>query len=428
MSPSRGRKRRKPPAPAPNDEANIPLRSSSLSSSLPWPAEYTKSSGARFPPDNLLHNLEPRLWSALAHVPPAPFHTDPTTKKEGKTLALQPALELLDVSWIGMNNYKSRCVVSSLYKLVHEFYARNEWRAPVASLLPAITPVTVRDVEYCGSNFKFELLSSDDSGEINSSKIPTKDEAIQIKHNVDTFGMDVLRGAVNQSTIDKLLQSHNTSTTNELLHTIIEPLREMDDKSKKKTLLRTTNGSGTEGDRTFTRKLAKGVDPCGSYYCYLQHSDYLQQLQRAIVRLLLSSSSQDSKQDNTVDEAIQEVNKRSYILLRYSKGGENYAHTDAIHKETVFPYQALLMLSNSCEYDGGEFYVAKQDTRFSCTSSVSSGNNSEDCDISITRRYVSKLNAGDLVIFRSNGGYNHGMKVVTRGERVAVGLLQAVEE
>ena len=414
MSRSRDRKRHKPSDPAANDEVDASLSSSSP---LPWPAEYTPvDSKDFFPTESLLHNLEPLLVSTLAHVPSTPF----LTKKAGQTIAIQPALALLGVPWISMNNHKSRCVVRSLYTLVHEFYKRNGWRAPSVSLLPMINPVTVHDVEYCGSNLNFELLCSDGSGEISSSNSPTKDVAIQIKYNVDTFGMDIIRGAVNQSTIDRLLQSHEPSTaemTNDL--NSIEPLQEID-KFRKKTPLRTTNGSGTEGDRTFTRKLAEGVKPCGSYYCYLQHSDYLQQLQSAIVRLLLLSK--DPKQGNNVKEAIQEVNKRSYILLRYSKGGENYAHTDGIKKDSVFPYQALLMLSNSCDYDGGEFYVAKQDERPSVANSA--GCCSDDA-ISITRRYVPKLNAGDLVIFPSNGGYNHGMKVVTRGERVAVGLLQS---
>lgn len=41
-----------------------------------------------------------------------------------------------------------------------------------------------------------------------------------------------------------------------------------------------------------------------------------------------------------------------------------------------------------------------------------------------------KLNAGELVLFQadSEGAYDHGMKVVTRGERMAVGLLQANEK
>ena len=39
-----------------------------------------------------------------------------------------------------------------------------------------------------------------------------------------------------------------------------------------------------------------------------------------------------------------------------------------------------------------------------------------------------KLNGGDLILFQDSkdGEYDHGMKTVTRGERVAIGLLQPV--
>ena len=70
------------------------------------------------------------------------------------------------------------------------------------------------------------------------------------------------------------------------------------------------------------------------------------------------------------------------------------------------------MLSDSDEYDGGEFYVAKRDG-------------------AKIIRTCCPLNGGDLVIFQAGSGVNfqgqkyfHGMKQVTRGERVGVGLLQ----
>ena len=68
------------------------------------------------------------------------------------------------------------------------------------------------------------------------------------------------------------------------------------------------------------------------------------------------------------------------------------------------------MLSNSGEYDGGQFYVAKR------------------VNAEIDRTCTPKLDAGDLVIFQADkdGGYDHGMKKVTRGNREAIGLLQPV--
>ena len=85
------------------------------------------------------------------------------------------------------------------------------------------------------------------------------------------------------------------------------------------------------------------------------------------------------------------------------------------------------MLSNITDYDGGEFYVAKR-----CDDDMN-GNNDDDttgkkkkqCP-SVIRTCSPKLDAGDLILFQASkdGEYDHGMKTVTRGKRVAIGLLQ----
>ena len=64
------------------------------------------------------------------------------------------------------------------------------------------------------------------------------------------------------------------------------------------------------------------------------------------------------------------------------------------------------------DYDGGEFYLAKR--------------NDTNKPPSIIRMCSPKLDAGDMVIFQASKGaeYDHGMKTVTKGERVAIGLLQ----
>ena len=73
------------------------------------------------------------------------------------------------------------------------------------------------------------------------------------------------------------------------------------------------------------------------------------------------------------------------------------------------------MLSNSTDYDGGEFYVAKR-----CD------DDKDDNQPSVIRMCSPKLDAGDLILFQASkeGEYDHGMKTVTKGERVAIGLLQ----
>ena len=66
----------------------------------------------------------------------------------------------------------------------------------------------------------------------------------------------------------------------------------------------------------------------------------------------MSSLKNEGGRVNTADE-------RKYIILKYSKGGENWAHRDA-NSDGFFQYQALLMLSNGDEYSGGEFYVVRR--------------------------------------------------------------------
>ena len=113
--------------------------------------------------------------------------------------------------------------------------------------------------------------------------------------------------------------------------------------------------------------------------------------------------------------------KRKYILLNYSEGGENWAHRDG-NSGGYFPYQGLLMLSNSTDYDGGEFYVAKR------LDNEDTNGKKKKQRPSVIRTCSPKLDAGDLILFQASkeGEYDHGMKTVTKGERVAIGLLQPV--
>ena len=81
------------------------------------------------------------------------------------------------------------------------------------------------------------------------------------------------------------------------------------------------------------------------------------------------------------------------------------------------------MLSNSSDYDGGEFYVAKR-----LDNDDTNGKKKKKQSPSVIRMCSPKLDAGDLILFQASkdGDYDHGMKTVTRGERVAIGLLQPV--
>ena len=136
----------------------------------------------------------------------------------------------------------------------------------------------------------------------------------------------------------------------------------------------------------------------GSYYNDMKKITYLNDMQTNLYESLTAASGKK--------KSMPQKNKK-YIYLRYTKGGENWAHRDG-NNDVIFPYQAVLMLSNADEYGGGEFYVASREESL------------------IVRTSCPKLTAGDLVIFQAgkDGNYYHGMRTVTSGERKAIGLFQ----
>eukprot|EP00804_Cyclotella_cryptica_P008038 CCRYP_004547-RA/>CCRYP_004547-RA protein AED:0.23 eAED:0.23 QI:278/1/1/1/0/0/3/1590/422 len=392
----------------------------SLSPPLPWPRNYT---GKRFPPTSLLHNLDDTLWNALAHVSPALFNKP--KGKEEQDVALRVALRKIGMGWVATNNTYIRQVRSGFYNAAKSFYEQNGWKYPMCPL-PIVTAVNVEDFDFVGNcgnricingrnytnekeEWDFTILNVDDNCSDENVCIFPLAVAKIIDDNLQEVGMDIIRRAVDQPTIEKLRGGTNTTGKG---HPDAKRLEETGRPGDRKPI-RHTSGNGLAGEELYNYNLTRRTGKCGSYYSDLAESKYLDQLQSIVVRSLLQfkATTNDSKEDEKESTTLSITGKRKYILLKYATGGENWAHRDGNIGE-VFPYQALLMLSNSDEYDGGEFYVAKQKVN-------------EGHEITITRRCSPNLNAGDLVIFRADKGYDHGMKTVTRGERVAVGLLQA---
>jgi len=95
------------------------------------------------------------------------------------------------------------------------------------------------------------------------------------------------------------------------------------------------------------------------------------------------------------------------ILLCYTLNAENWTHQD---DNSEFPYQALIMLSEpTVDFNRGELYVLN-------------GTNDEWSTTAIAFQ-----GRGDVVVFRSNGMYFHGMNQVIQGRkemtsRIALGL------
>lgn len=91
---------------------------------------------------------------------------------------------------------------------------------------------------------------------------------------------------------------------------------------------------------------------------------------------------------------LPESNTKS-VLLGYAEGGENWAHQD---DNKFFDYQALLMLSQpQQDFTDGGLYVLNGDKDYA-------------------KVQVDFANRGDVVVFRSNDKFFHGMARVGKGE------------
>ena len=115
----------------------------------------------------------------------------------------------------------------------------------------------------------------------------------------------------------------------------------------------------------------------------------------------------DGEGEEEAGEACLPATNTKSVLLCYAEGAENWSHQD---DNKDYPYQALLMLSDpGVDFQGGELHVLDGGRAFARTT-------------------VAFAARGDVVVFRSNGHFFHGMDEVRRGSaaecsRVAVGLL-----
>jgi len=299
-----------------------------------WPQKKPKLFDSRtgkpiyFPEGGLLHNLDQYIWDALAHIDPQLFNTKiENGKRKRKQVAIREALNILGMGWIATNETPYRKAVGALFDEAVKIYERDDWKSMPKQTLPKITKVKVEDVEWKASNFDSNVELEDGIVKIgctNNECIFSKQLSDSIKASIDETGMAVIPNAVDKSTIQKLLTGETTGSS----HPDATQIKEHPKVHK----LLYTSGNGKEGR-----------------YNDIKGNTYLNRLQNVIV----SSLKKEETITNTSD-------KRKYILLNYSEGGENWAHRDSIKDDDYFPYQGLLMLSNSSDYDGGEFYVAKR--------------------------------------------------------------------
>jgi hypothetical protein len=107
--------------------------------------------------------------------------------------------------------------------------------------------------------------------------------------------------------------------------------------------------------------------------------------------------------------------RSSSILLCYGTGGLNHAHRD-IYGEVFFPFQVLLVLNKrGRDFEGGGFVLFDDEPE--------------------RKRQEAPVSEGDVVIFASRDRFEvqggrrkkvalrHGMRLVTRGKRYALGIV-----
>jgi len=164
--------------------------------------------------------------------------------------------------------------------------------------------------------------------------------------------------------------------------------------NKNSTKLTETSATGSNGiyyDKNFT---------CSGLVTEIQ--------QRLFDQLGLGGMFPGSSGDKKCDmmESLPLCNTKA-ILLCYTLNAENWTHQD---DNSEFPYQALIMLSEpTVDFNRGELYVLN-------------GTNDEWSTTAIAFK-----GRGDVVVFRSNGMYFHGMNQVIKGRkemtsRIALGL------
>jgi len=316
-----------------------------------------------YPPKSLLYGHDAKILVAIAHV---------GIIEDKKLLTIHNALVELGLGWLSIDDQAHRPVCGSIYDR-----AKEALTVSYGQHLPKPKLSTIKVVERVLNNSHCYNSTDHDC-------TMSPEDAKSILKSIQETGMALLRGAVDISKID---------------------IEKCEDTTKTPKRIQATTGNGKAGIEDYCRHCTQKWIKCthpkngklyGSYYNDMKKITYLDDMQ---INLYKSLTTAAGKKDKKI--------KKKYIYLRYTEGGENWSHRDG-NNDAIFPYQAVLMLSDAKEYGGGEFYVATKEESL------------------IVRTSCPKLNAGDLVIFQAgkDGNYYHGMKTVTSGERKAIGLFQ----
>jgi len=339
------------------------------------------SSSIRFP--GLLAGCEAAVWQEMGRLPAEELGVGGAVPGGRKKVAKQPpvrkALHAIGLGWVATNTTPFRIAVGRL------FDAAADAAAGTIKTAQAIGKKRRHDHEVKAA------VAQHSAPPVYSSRLTTHawldgplDTTFvercreQVLHCLEEEGAVVIRGAASP-----------LSVSSSSWQALVERLKAGGGKGGKK-FLRETTGSGVAGAQA-------GDTAYGTVAGF-------EGLQAACLRLVSCRSPRCCA-------------KKS-ILLSYTEGAENWAHQDN-NADADCPYQAVLLLSRpGIDFNGGQFYVAKQQH---CGDGVVT---------SITRREVELQQPGDLVIFQAgkDTGWFHGVLPVQRGTaskccRDAVGLI-----
>lgn len=105
------------------------------------------------------------------------------------------------------------------------------------------------------------------------------------------------------------------------------------------------------------------------------------------------------------------------LLLRYREGDYNCLHQD-VYGELLFPLQLVVLLSEpGADYEGGELVLTEQRPRQQSRVQVLPLRRGDAAVFAVRQRPV----AGSRGVYRAQ--LRHGVSTVTRGERLALGVI-----
>ncbi len=339
-----------------------------------WPSWSSDLIKSEFPVSSLLSGTEPTIWNALGRLEHKDFDN-------GKQVTVRKALKEIGLGWVATNTTPFRISIGGMFDAAEKCHRESEQCNGYSQTNTETNRKPVPTI--CVNTQSLPDAQHRIDGPIDKDAA-TQDNRKAVWEQLNSYGAYVIRNAISSLSLQERLKLEKDSQT-KLSHTM---------------------GNGLAGD------------PTSVYADLSEKPKWHDELEQTIGKLLIGPGAPEEFSD------VKQTLKRKSILLLGGEGGENWAHQDG--NDQTPPVQAMLLLSTpQKDFNGGEFYVAKQ-------------TKNTDEEINIVRYTISFESPGDLVIFMAgkNSGWWHGMLPVKAGEeqkpkqehlRRAVGMLQPTD-